>query len=123
MPDDRKGGTAAAGAAARTAARVAGRAVALYGALRISLSLYQRWSRRALRRIVLDVAPVLDGLGIQYWADFGTLLGEVASHRGLAYQSCTRVNYHHGFCLRTMLDVAPCARWTGWVQRAWYFAK
>jgi hypothetical protein len=39
--------------------------------------LLDRFRRRALRRVLRDVAEVLGSHGVTYWADFGTLLGLV----------------------------------------------
>lgn len=50
-------------------------ATSLYCGVKAGIQGYQHLRRRYLRLLVRRVAPVLDKLGVQYWADFGTLLG------------------------------------------------
>ncbi|KAF8056131.1 hypothetical protein HT031_006482 [Scenedesmus sp. PABB004] len=50
-------------------------ATSLYCGVKAGIQGYQHLRRRNLRHLVRQVAPVLDRLGVQYWADFGTLLG------------------------------------------------
>lgn len=50
-------------------------AVSVYCGLKGAIQGYQLMRRRNLRHLVKVVAPVLDDLGVEYWADFGTLLG------------------------------------------------
>eukprot|EP00877_Chromochloris_zofingiensis_P004134 jgi/Chrzof1/13721/Cz08g09150.t1 len=57
------------------AALVAMGAVSVYCGLKGIIQGYQQLRRRSLRHLLCTVAPVLDDLGVPYWADFGTLLG------------------------------------------------
>lgn len=50
-------------------------ATSLYCGVKAGIQGYQHLRRRNLRHLVRHVSPVLDDLGVQYWADFGTLLG------------------------------------------------
>jgi len=55
-------------------------AVAVFGlaaALLALTPLIDRYRRRELRRLLRDVSAVLNANGIDYWCDFGTLLGLV----------------------------------------------
>jgi len=47
----------------------------VYATARGVLQGYQHLRRRLLRRLLLDTCPLLDRLGVPYYADFGTLLG------------------------------------------------
>lgn len=59
----------------KSAALVGLCSVTVYCGLRGVLQGYQCLRRRALRSLLLQVSPVLNSLKVQYWADFGTLLG------------------------------------------------
>jgi hypothetical protein len=53
-------------------------AIVLTGALLVLIAitpLIDAYRRAALRRIVTDVCRIFEGHGIDYWCDFGTLLG------------------------------------------------
>eukprot|EP00878_Enallax_costatus_P002582 GHUV01002764.1.p1 GENE.GHUV01002764.1~~GHUV01002764.1.p1 ORF type:complete len:300 (+),score=73.73 GHUV01002764.1:902-1801(+) len=50
-------------------------ATSVYCGVKAGIQGYQHLRRRNLRHLVKQVAPVLDDLGVQYFADFGTLLG------------------------------------------------
>lgn len=56
-------------------AAVAFGALSVYCTVKAGMQGYQHLRRRNLRHLVKIVSPVLDDMGIQYWADFGTLLG------------------------------------------------
>lgn len=61
--------------AASSAAVVLLGAAGVYSGIRGALQGYQHLRRRLLRQLIAEVCPVLDSLGVPYWADFGTLLG------------------------------------------------
>jgi hypothetical protein len=62
-------------AAAAAAAAATLSAATLYAAAKLGVEAYKNLRRRALRRLLLDVCPVLDALSASYFVDFGTLLG------------------------------------------------
>lgn len=57
------------------AGAVVGKVAVAYGTLRLALATYRRFKHGGIRRLVLDVSPVLQRLGVTHWIDFGTLLG------------------------------------------------
>jgi hypothetical protein len=65
--------TASPAATAAAAATLS--AATLYAAARLGVEAYKNLRRRALRRLLLDVCPVLDALSASHFVDFGTLLG------------------------------------------------
>eukprot|EP00775_Hariotina_reticulata_P002323 gene2323-2631_t len=62
-------------------------AASLYCGAKAGIQGYQQLRRRNLRHLVRHVAPVLDDLGVQYWADFGTLLGMYRENDVILYDN------------------------------------
>ena len=46
-----------------------------YVALRLGIAAFHRMRRRNLQILVTELCQVLDGAGVKYWLDFGSLLG------------------------------------------------
>uniref|UniRef100_A0A7S0YSF0 Uncharacterized protein n=1 Tax=Polytomella parva TaxID=51329 RepID=A0A7S0YSF0_9CHLO len=70
-----------------TSTKILAIATAVYGSLWVSLEAWRRVKVHQMRRLVCDLVPALQQLGLTFWVDFGTLRSLVATGDVYSYDN------------------------------------